>query len=165
MRNWKVVVENFLECYHCPTAHPAFSAEVETHPDRYVLEAHPTFASQFCRAKKTGEPGQFHLLYPNTGINSFPGPPNLSIGPIAPRGPGRTERYLDYFFAPDADEEWLRGFFAFDDQVGREDTALVESVHRGMATGLLDHGRLLLSSEPLLAAFQGWVARRLEPDA
>jgi carnitine monooxygenase subunit len=160
--NWKVVVENFLECYHCPTAHPGFSAEVETHPDRYVLEAHPTFAAQFCRSKTTDERGQFHLLYPNTGINVFPGPPNLSIGPIGPRGPGRTERYLDYFFAPGSDEGWLRGFFAFDDQVGKEDTALVESVHRGMATGLLDHGRLLVSSEPLLAAFQGWLGERLE---
>jgi carnitine monooxygenase subunit len=98
--NWKAVVENFLECYHCPTAHPAFSADVDTHPDRYLLEPHPTFGAQFCRAKATGARGQFHLLYPNTGINVFPGPANLSIGPILPHGPGRTDRYLDYFFAP-----------------------------------------------------------------
>jgi phenylpropionate dioxygenase-like ring-hydroxylating dioxygenase large terminal subunit len=159
--NWKIVVENFLECYHCPTAHPAFSDEVDVHPDRYLLEAHPGFSAQYARAKRTEEPGQFHLLYPNTGINVFPGPPNLSIGPIAPHGPNRTERYLDYFFAPDADERWLTGFFAFDEQVGREDTALVESVHRGMASGVLEHGRLLLSSEPLVASFQAWVAERL----
>jgi phenylpropionate dioxygenase-like ring-hydroxylating dioxygenase large terminal subunit len=163
--NWKIVVENFLECYHCATAHPAFSAEVDVHPDRYLLEAHPTFNAQFCRAKTTGDEGQFHLLYPNTGINVFPGPPNLSIGPIAPAGPGRTERYLDYFFAPDVDEAWLRDFFAFDDQVGKEDTLLVESVHRGMASGLLEHGRLLLNAEPLLAAFQRWVAERLDANA
>ena len=50
--NWKIVVENFLECYHCPTAHPGFSAEVDVHPDRYGLEAHPTFAAQFARAKR-----------------------------------------------------------------------------------------------------------------
>jgi phenylpropionate dioxygenase-like ring-hydroxylating dioxygenase large terminal subunit len=158
--NWKVVVENFLECYHCSTAHPGFSAEVDVNPDRYVLEPHPTFGAQFCRAKATGEPGQFHLLYPNTGINVFPGPPNLSIGPIAPHGTQRTQRYLDYFFAPDVDDDWLREFFAFDDQVGREDTALVESVQRGMNAGVLDRGRLLLESEPLLAAFQAWVAER-----
>jgi choline monooxygenase len=158
--NWKVVVENFLECYHCSTAHPGFSAEVDVNPDRYVLEPHPTFGAQFCRAKATGERGQFHLLYPNTGINVFPGPPNLSIGPIAPRGTQRTQRYLDYFFAPDVDDDWLRDFFAFDDQVGREDTALVESVQRGMNAGVLDRGRLLLESEPLLAAFQAWVAER-----
>src|SRR3954468_9626184 len=162
--NWKIVVENFLECYHCPTAHPGFSAEVDVHPDRYLLQAHPTFAAQFATAKQTGERGQFHLLYPNTGINVFPGPANLSIGPISPNGTGRTERYLDYFFAPDADPAWRDEFFAFDDQVGREDAVLVESVHRGMASGVLDHGRLLLGSEPLLAAFQGWVAERLSAD-
>ena len=159
--NWKIVVENFLECYHCPTAHPGFSKEVDVHPDRYGLEAHPTFSAQFARAKVSGESGQFHLLYPNTGINVFPGPANLSIGPISPNGPNRTERYLDYFFAPDVDEAWLADFFAFDDQVGREDSVLVESVHRGMASGALEHGRLLLGAEPLLAAFQGWLAARL----
>ncbi|HVW88425.1 MAG TPA: SRPBCC family protein, partial [Gaiellaceae bacterium] len=81
--------------------------------------------------------------------------------PVSPHGPHRTERYLDYFFAPDVDPGWRDEFFAFDDQVGREDTVLVESVHRGMAAGVLDHGRLLLGSEPLLAAFQAWVAERL----
>jgi choline monooxygenase len=163
--NWKIVVENFLECYHCATAHPSFSEDVDVHPDRYLLEAHPTFGAQFATQRRTGAHGQFHLLYPNTGINVFPGPPNLSIGPISPAGPVRTERYLDYFFAPDAAADWIRDFFAFDDQVGREDRVLVESVQRGTASGLVERGRLLLSSEPLLAAFQGWVGERLEPDA
>ena len=160
--NWKVVTENFLECYHCPTAHPDFSAVVDVHPERYVLEPHPTFSSQHCESRASGERGQFHLLYPNTGINVFPGPANLSIGPIVPTAPGRTERYLDYFFAPGADESWIADFFAFDDQVGREDTALVESVQRGMAAGMLQEGRLLLNAEPLIAAFQGWVTEHLE---
>ncbi len=159
--NWKIVAENFLECYHCPTAHAAFSEQVDVHPDRYVLEAHPTFGAQFCRSKGTGERGQFHLLYPNTGINVFPGPANLSIGPMHPRGPNRTERYLDYFFAPDVGEDWRQEFFAFDDQVGREDRGLVESVQRGVSSGMLDHGRLLLDAEPLLAAFQGWLRAQL----
>ena len=163
--NWKMVAENFLECYHCATAHPAFSDEVDVHPDRYVLEAHPTFGAQFCRSKTTGERGQFHLLYPNTGINVFPGPANLSIGPMLPNGPNRTERYLDYFFDADVDEGWRRDFFAFDDQVGREDRALVESVQRGVSSGLLEHGRLLLDAEPLLAAFQGWVRAAGRPRA
>ena len=52
------------------------------------------------RPRAGGESGQFHLIWPNTAINVFPGPPNLSIGPIAPDGPERTTRFLDYFFAP-----------------------------------------------------------------
>jgi hypothetical protein len=38
-------------------------------------------------------------------------------------------------------------------------------VHRGMASGLLEHGQLLLNAEPLLAAFQRWIAEQLKPDA
>ena len=69
---------------------------------------------------------------------------------------------------PALDDDWIDEFFAFDDQVGREDTALVESVHRGMASGMLEHGRLLLNAEPLLAAFQAGsgparLRRRIDP--
>ncbi len=159
--NWKIVTENFLECYHCAVAHPEFSEEVDVHPDRYRLEAHPTFAASTATAKADGAQGQFHLLYPNTGLNVFPGPPNLSIGPILPHGPHRTERYLDYFFAPDVDETWLAEFLELDDEIGRQDTALVESVHRGMRSGMVEHGRLLTDAEPLVGAFQAWLATAL----
>src|SRR5436190_3658101 len=53
--NWKVAIENFLECYHCPTAHPAFAAEVDVRPEHYVLDEHPTFLAQHCVARRTGE--------------------------------------------------------------------------------------------------------------
>jgi choline monooxygenase len=43
---------------------------------------------------------------------------------------------------------------AFDDEVGREDTALVENVQRGVRSGLIGHGRLLLDSEHLIASFE-----------
>ena len=36
--NWKVAVENFLECYHCAVAHPGFSEVVDVSPDSYRLE-------------------------------------------------------------------------------------------------------------------------------
>ena len=49
---------------------------------------------------------------------------------------------------------------AFDDQVGREDTALVESVQCGVRSGLIERGRLLLDSEDLIASFQGMCAKR-----
>jgi choline monooxygenase len=163
--NWKVAVENFLECYHCPTVHPRFAAEVDVRPESYVLEEHPTFLAQHCTARGTGKRGQFHLVFPNTGINVFPGPGNLSIGPIAPDGPDRTARFLDYFFGDDVDDDWIAGFLAYDDQIGREDTALVESVQRGISSGMIERGQLLPRSERLIAAFQTWVADRLEADA
>ena len=134
--NWKIVAENFLECYHCATAHPAFSDEVDVHPDRYVLEAHPTFGAAVLQVEGDGRARPVPPALPEHRHQRLPRPGRTCrSGRSCPNGPSRTERYLDYFFAPDVDEEWLREFFAFDDQVGREDRALVESVQRGMASG------------------------------
>jgi phenylpropionate dioxygenase-like ring-hydroxylating dioxygenase large terminal subunit len=167
--NWKVATENFLECYHCAVAHPGFSAMVETSPGEYRLERRPWHLSQFGRLKDpSGAPlpeGQFHLLWPNTGINVFPGRPNLSIGAILPIAPDRTRRILDYFFAPDEEGAWIAEFLEFDDQVGREDARLVESVQRGAGSGAIPDGRLLPESEQLVAAFQARVSGAVEGEA
>jgi choline monooxygenase len=165
--NWKIACENFLECYHCPVAHPGFSAMVETSPDSYRLDAGESSWSQFGQLKAPAgaelPEGQFHFLWPNTGINIFPGRPNLSIGPILPLAPDRTRRVLDYFFAPDATDEWIGEFLEFDDQVGREDARLVESVQRGAGSGVIPEGRLLPQSERLVAGFQERVRAALAP--
>ena len=63
----------------------------------------------------------------------MPGQPNLSIGPVLPAGAERTARFLDYFVGPDVDEAWIAEMLAFDDQVGAEDTVLVERVQKGCA--------------------------------
>jgi choline monooxygenase len=154
--NWKVACENYLECYHCPVAHPGFSAVVDVDPDAYVLEPHETFWSQFARLRDddAAPAGQFHLVFPNVKLNVYPGPPNLSIGPVLPAGPERAVGYLDYFFPADADDGQIEELVAFDDQVGREDTKLVESVQRGVRSGVIERGRLLPESEQLVAAFQ-----------
>jgi len=111
--NWKVVIENYLECYHCAVAHPGFSSVVEVDPTRYRLEASSWSSSQFCGLRETprgpgtgtsyqpsGEitGGQFHFLWPNTRLNVFPGRPNLSVGTAIPIGPERTRGFFDYFF-------------------------------------------------------------------
>ena len=92
----------------------------------------------------------------------MPGRANMSIGPLTPVTPGCTDGVLDYFFAADEDPDWIADFMALDDEVGAEDRVLVESVQRGMAAGVLEHGELLLPSEDLIAAFQEWVAGALQ---
>ena len=95
----------------------------------------------------------------------MPGDANLSIGPLWPVSPSRTEGFLDYFFAPGASPAMIEDFLALDDQVGAEDAELVASVQRGMASGVFEHGRLLLPSEDLIAAFQTWVSHTVAPEA
>jgi len=166
--NWKVCAENFLECYHCAVAHPSLARTLDVSEDAYVLEHDGTLLSQFGPPRDAASDGsdsvaqgQFHFLFPNTVVNVMPGRQNLSIGPIAPRGPKRTDRFLDYFVGEDTDEDWLRGFLELDEQVGREDRALVESVQRGIGSGALEAGVLLPESEQLIARFQALVLEAL----
>jgi phenylpropionate dioxygenase-like ring-hydroxylating dioxygenase large terminal subunit len=155
--NWKVVAENFLECYHCAVAHPTFTALVDVSPDAYRLEVGRMHSTQIGPARDGGMRSQFHFVWPNTGVNVFPGEPNLSIGPIVPAAPARTDRFLDYFFGAAVDDSWIADLLELDDQVGREDTALVERVQTGVSSGALAEGRLLGEAELLVAHFQGLV--------
>lgn len=159
--NWKIAVENYLECYHCPVAHPGFSDLVDVSPEAYRLERHETFASHHVRTRDGQGEGQFHMIWPSTKINVFPGPPNVSIGPLTPAGPGRTDGFLDYFFLADADPAAMAELIELDDQVGAEDRVLVESVQRGVASRAFERGHLMLPSEELIADFQSWVAAGL----
>ena len=169
--NWKVCVENFLECYHCSVAHPSLAKAIDVSAGGYRLETRPTFSSQVAAPRNGGggvydatgevESGQFHLLFPSTVINVMPGQVNLSIGPVLPRGPERAYRYLDYFFGPELDAGWKQEYLALDTQVGVEDRMLVERVHAGMRTGLVANGRLMPESERLIAHFQGLLVAAL----
>jgi choline monooxygenase len=166
--NWKLCVENYLECYHCAVAHPTLAQEIDVSAEAYELEARGSVASQFAPRRNAASGtegdvarGQFHLLFPGTVVNVMPGKPNLSIGPVVPRGPDRTYRFLDYFVGPDVDAEWLAGFLELDERVGAEDRALVESVQRGVASGGLEAGMLLPESERLIAWFQALVVEAL----
>jgi phenylpropionate dioxygenase-like ring-hydroxylating dioxygenase large terminal subunit len=164
--NWKIVCENFLECYHCQVAHPGFSEVIDVSPEAYVLSADGRLTTQHGPVR-TASPtdvlprSQFHFLWPNLEINIFPGEPNISIGPSFPLTPERTYRYLDYFFGPDVKPAWIDDLLAFDDQVGREDAILVAGVQRGVSSGALEHGFLMSRSEQLIGHFQALTAAAL----
>ena len=164
--NWKIALENYLECYHCRLNHPGLVSLIDDR--RLALEADALRASQFNPVHPDHElpagaipRGQFHLLFPSLKFNAQPGLPNLSIGPVWPVAPDRCRGFLDYFFAPDAPEEWIAEFLAFDDQVGAEDTALVEGAQAGAGSGLVPEGRLLAHDEQLIVHFQRWVREQL----
>jgi choline monooxygenase len=145
-------------------AHPGFSAVVDVAPDAYRLETGALSSSQFGSTKGGADgrvEGQFHWVWPVTKLYALPGPPNLVVGSLVPRGPERTAGRFDYFFAADVADEVVDELVAFDDQVGLEDRGLVESVQRGVRSGLLEAGRLMPESEKLVAQFQGLVREAL----
>jgi phenylpropionate dioxygenase-like ring-hydroxylating dioxygenase large terminal subunit len=174
--DWKVAVENYLECYHCPVAHPGFSKVIDVDPDAYLLSWEGLVSSQFGTPRDRALTGdgaspydargeiaqaQYHLLWPNTTINVEAGPGNISVDATRPNGPGRSVGATDYFFYEEVSDETAEAMMAFANQVGIEDAGLVESVQRGLDTGMVPQGRLLLSSEHLIQRFQRLVFEAL----
>ena len=170
--NWKIACENYLECYHCQVAHPSFSEAIDVSVEAYELAADGRLATQHGPLREGGSAtldltgelprSQFHFLWPNLTVNILPGRPNISIGPIVPRTPERTYRFMDYFFGPDVEQAWIADLMAFDDQVGQEDVKLVEGVQRGVSSGALERGVLMSRSEQLIGHFQALTAAALE---
>ena len=97
---------------------------------------------------------QFHYVWPNWTLNTFPGPANLRVLVFEPDGPERTRTYVDGFWASGTPDEVIVEMSEFGAVVGQEDVELVESVHRGLRSGTVEQGRLLLGSERLLQHFQ-----------
>ncbi len=167
--NWKVALENYLECYHCPVAHPGFSKVIDVDPDSYALSVSPTFSSQIGPIRASALTGngnapyvpvgdvtqsQYHFLWPNTTINISPGPQNISFERWVPDGTGRTIEVTDYWFGVDVPAEIVDEVLAFDEQVSQEDTDLVLTVQAGLSSGAVPQGRLMRESEQLISDFQ-----------
>jgi phenylpropionate dioxygenase-like ring-hydroxylating dioxygenase large terminal subunit len=175
--NWKTMLENYLECYHCPVAHPGFSAAIDVRPDAYKLAAHGWFSSQSGQVRSSALEGtskiklydlagpvaqsQYHFLWPNMTININPGFPNLSVDVWIPDGPNATKGFSEQYFGPGVSEDFARALIAFNKQVAEEDDRLTDSVQRGLLGGLPDRGRFLTSSEHLVLHFQRMVVRAM----
>jgi len=179
--NWKIVVENFLECYHCPVAHQTFSRLIDVDPDAYALSTGRWSSSQLGPVPGRVEAGdtnglpyvpdgpmrtsQFHFFWPNWTFNTLPGAAHLRVLVFEPDGPERTRTYVDGFWDPETPDDVIAEMTEFGAKVGEEDRGLVESVHRGLRSGTIEQGRLLLGSEHLLQHFQRLVYEALADPA
>jgi phenylpropionate dioxygenase-like ring-hydroxylating dioxygenase large terminal subunit len=156
--NWKLVVDNYLECYHCPVAHPGFSRAFDV--DDYTLTEYATFSVQRTPGRDAGE-GLYAFLWPNFTFNVYPGPGNVSVNLFVPVAVDRTLALFEYFLAEAVSDAEADEFVAFVDQVQREDTELCESAQRGLRSGRLERGLLVPGREDGLQHFQKLVQQAL----
>ena len=164
--NWKIVCENFLECYHCQVAHPGFSEVIDVSPEAYVLSTDGRLTTQHGPTRTASRrmccPGHSSTSSGRTSRStSFPGSRTSRSARASRLTPDRTYRFLDYFFGPDVKQAWIDDLLAFDDQVGREDAILVAGVQRGVSSGALESGFLMSRSEQLIGHFQSLTAAAL----
>ena len=169
--NWKVVVDNYLECYHCPVAHPSFSDLIDV--NNYRVTEYEYFSAQGGPVRESArkgtvytigegvEEGFYAFLWPTFMINIYPGPGNVSLNLIVPIDAERTRAIYEYCFVDAVSDREVEGFVRFIDQVQREDIVLCESVQRGLRSGFFEQGKLMLSRESALRHFQRLVYRSL----
>ncbi len=151
--NWKTVIDNFLECYHCPTAHKDFCTLIEM--DTYKVTTHGIWSSHMAEAGNTENTAydvsdasvKIHAvwwLWPNTCIMRYPGRSSIIIMNVIPAGPDRTLETYDFYFETsepnEAEKEAIR---YLDEVLQSEDIALCESVQRGMSTPAFSQGRIV----------------------
>ncbi len=161
--NWKVYIDNYLEGYHIPIAHPDLFREVDY--DQYQVETFPHYSKQHAPFREAGEgPGHEHdrrflrssgeeealyyWVFPNMMLNFYPD--NLQINIIFPLGHDRTlTRFEWYFEQPGTGEGWesMQQSIRFSDQVQKEDIFLCEAVQRGLESRSYDRGRFSVKRE------------------
>jgi Rieske 2Fe-2S family protein len=158
--NWKVILENYNECYHCGPVHPELCRLVPAFKQRGGSELdwergvpHREGAWTFSttgtsnrkpfdglnddeQVRHKGE-----LIYPNLMISLSAD--HVTAYTVWPRDAGRTTVLCDFLFHP---SEFERLDFNpadavdFWDLVNRQDWAICENVQRGMQSRMFRHG-------------------------
>ncbi len=154
--NWKIHVDNFLECYHCRMGHESFCDMLDVPNQQQTL--HKNYSYVFIPSSGKADNKAYPLnpefddmdlhfwhLFPNIGLAQFAGPGNLSISQWLPIGPNRARRkiaQLDVAKSTDpgmSDRRELRTIWARD-VLQQEDIGFIESVHQGMSQRCFEHG-------------------------
>ncbi|TMC84452.1 MAG: Rieske 2Fe-2S domain-containing protein [Chloroflexi bacterium] len=177
--NWKVYVDNYLEGYHLPIAHPGLFKELEY--DNYRVETFRYYSKQHApiRELKPGEvPGRdrryirmpggeddalYYWIFPNTMLNIYQD--NISTNVILPMGVDRTLTIFEWFFAePGTGAGWesMQQTIAFSDEIQQEDIAVCEQVQRGLRSRSYDRGRFSALRENGVHHFQSLVTEFLD---
>lgn len=150
---WKVVVDNYVECYHCAPAHPAFADMIEmpvyenSADGITALQVGPKVHADNSAYKLTGEDrverAFFWYLWPTTTINMLPGRGDVMITNVVPQGPGRTA-FHNNRFAVGGEPEIAERHDYLQNILGVEDMELCESVQRGLNSRGYDQGRFMV---------------------
>ena len=155
--NWKVLIDNFLECYHCPVAHKDFVSLVDM--DSYKVTTQGIYSSHMAQAGLAGNtaydvadaPVTDHAvwwLWPNSCLLRYPGEGNLMVLHVIPTGPDTAYETYDIFFLNDTPNQAQEEAIAYLDKVlQREDIDLCESVQRGMRAPGYERGRFMVDPE------------------
>jgi choline monooxygenase len=165
--NWKVYVDNYLEAYHLPAAHPSLFRELDY--ARYRVDTFRYYSSQIAPIHpRTEGPRRYaydddsqqalyYWIFPNYMLNIYPD--NLSANIIVPLGPEKTLTIFEWFSYGDTGV--AQATIDFSDEIQQEDIRICESVQRGLRSRHYDRGRFSVKRENGVHHFHGLLAEFL----
>jgi Rieske 2Fe-2S family protein len=162
--NWKIVVENYRECLHCPTVHPELVDMIPAYRSGGIAEAEPR--ADYGVGIKDGAvaltlsgtttipplPGITEeesrsvygaYLFPNSMVDVQGNYATLTT--LLPRGANCTVVVTDYLLPPDviadpAMESGLEQLMQFMELVVDQDSVVAERAQQGIGSRAFDHG-------------------------
>ncbi len=167
--NWKVYVDNYLEGYHVPIAHPGLYRELDY--EKYRVDTFRYYSSQYApirpvrgedpagrhyTALEGDDKAYYYWIFPNFMLNIYLG--MLQINIIVPLSYDRTLTIFEWFFSdPGTPETWnnLQDSMAFSEEIQNEDIEICEDVWRNLQTGVYDRGRYCVKRENGVHHFHG----------
>lgn len=182
--NWKLICENYHECYHCGIAHPQL-ARISHHADldnhgasgrRFIggpMAVKPGFESLTMSGRRVAEPFSRLPADEHNVIHYFNLLPNflLSIAPdyvlthhLWPRGPEQVFIETEWFASPEqlTDDYAIDDAEAFWDRTNRQDWTLCETAQKGLSSSHHLPGRYH-PSEDCAHRFDRWYVRHMFP--
>lgn len=169
--NWKAYVDNYLECDHCPIAHPVFASTFDM--KNYAFIDKETCIIQTASVKpaaKLGEvnleevevqEGRYYWLWPNMIFSVSPGPGNIALTVLQPVDENTTIANYTYYFVNNEPTPEQQENIKFVEQLRREDIRLVEKAQIGFRSKAFVHGRYS-PTEHALRRFHRMIAEALD---
>lgn len=157
--NWKVYVDNYLECDHCHFNHPGFVESVDM--DAYEIKCEDNLVVQSAPISKDGLRDQSPRyvapsvtdryvsvwMWPNITIDIAPW--TMEIGIVTPISPERTLVRSEYFNrSGEQTVEWSKSF-EYSNEIMEEDIDLCERHQDGLSSGAFRTGPLSQSERGL----------------
>jgi Rieske 2Fe-2S family protein len=182
--NWKLIFENYSECYHCPGVHPALSKLTPYDSAENDLCDGPflggfmkinkgkslTMSGNACALpvgdieEKNAHRVFYYSIFPNMLLSMHPD--YVMVHQIWPQSPERTLILCDWFFHPEAfarDDFRADDAIEFWDMTNKQDWHVCELSQQGIAARAYEPGPYS-SRESIPAAFDREYLRQMKRD-
>ena len=162
--NWKTVIENNMECYHCPTNHQGLAARFDVTQD-HVLEAFDCGCAYGVPDADSQRLGVgVNYLWPNSFIAHL-GESAAIVDQVLPVDAENAVYLRRYCFAENLSAVERVEQMAFWDAVAGEDQELCALVQRGMRSPYYRAGTMLPRTEAVIRHFHRFVHHALTAES